>query len=68
MDSFLAVTGPKRDLWLVCTVAVLIVALALTLLIAAFRDNVSLEIFILTLGSAIAFGTIDVVYMTKLVR
>src|SRR5689334_22911224 len=41
IESFLAVTGPKTDLWLVQTVAALLVVAGGVLLIAAARGHVS---------------------------
>jgi hypothetical protein len=65
MRSFLAITGQKTDLWLVRTVALLIGAVSATLLAAGWRNTISLEVLILGVGSALALGTIDVVYVTK---
>lgn len=65
MPSFLAVTGPKRDLWLVKTVGALVTAVALPIGIAAGNGRVTPEIILLAAGSAAALGAVDVVYVTK---
>jgi hypothetical protein len=66
MRSFLAVTGPKQDLWLVRTVAILIGVIGITLIVAAARRLASdPSIMVLALGSAAGLGTIDVVYPIK---
>lgn len=65
MPSFLAVTGPKRDLWLVRTVGVLIVAIALPIGLSALRRAPSPEIFLLAVGSALALMLVDVVYVAR---
>jgi hypothetical protein len=63
--SFMAVTGPKTDLWLVKTVAVLIAAIAIALGWAAWRGAVAPETAVLALASAIALGGIDVFYALR---
>src|SRR3954468_18916703 len=65
MPSFLAVTGPKVDLWLVKTVGVLVTVVGLVIGVAAYRHNVSAEIVLLAIGSAAALGAVDVIYVAK---
>ena len=65
MPSFLAVTGPKHDLWLVRTVGVLIVAVATPLAMAAWRGTVVPEVFALAVASSAALAIIDVVYVAR---
>jgi hypothetical protein len=65
MPSFLRVTGPKTDLWLVRTVAGLIVAVALALLLALARETPVREVQALAVASACALLAIDVVYVCK---
>ena len=55
MRSFEAVTGPKREDWLVKTVGVLVTAIAGTLLVAA----------LLAVSSAVGLGAIDVLYAAR---
>jgi hypothetical protein len=64
MDTFLAVTGPKTDLWLVETVGGLVTAIGAALLVSAGR-GVSPESVTLAVGSILALGTIDVVYFAR---
>ena len=64
LDSFQAVTGPKTDLWLVRTVAILVLVVGGVLLVAAARLRVTFEIALLALGSALGLAAIDVVYAT----
>ncbi len=54
MASFLRVTGPKHDLWLVRTVASLIIAIGITLAVAALQPSVTLPVLILSISSAAA--------------
>jgi hypothetical protein len=63
MRSFLAVTGPKTDLWLVKTVGVLITVIGATLVVAGMNQRVTLEILLLAIGSQLALIAIDVIYV-----
>lgn len=62
IESFLLVTGPKVDLWLVKTVGLLIAVIGGVLLLAARRGRITPEIVLLAVGSAAALGAVDVVY------
>lgn len=65
MPSFLAVTGPKTDLWLVRTVGVLILAITCPLALAAWRGAVVPEVFVLAVASCIGFSAIDIIYVGR---
>lgn len=65
MGTFLRVTGPKTDLWLVKTVGALVSVVGVVLLLAGLRHHVSLEIRLLAMGGALALAGMDVVYVTK---
>ena len=65
LDSFQAVTGPKRDLWLVKTVGVLVLAVGATLMLAGTRRSRAPEVPVLALGSAAGLGAIDVLYAVR---
>jgi hypothetical protein len=62
IQSFLLVTGPKTDLWLVKTVGVLVTVVGLVLLSASRRHRVADEIILLAVGSALGLAAIDLVY------
>jgi hypothetical protein len=64
METFLAGTGPKTDLWLVNTVGALVAAVGAALLVAAWR-GVSAEAVTLGVGAIIALTAIDVVYVSR---
>jgi len=68
MRSFLAVTGPKNDLWLVKTVGAVITCIGLTLGIAGWRGAVSLEILVLGVSSALALTIVDIHYVVRKVN
>ena len=62
MWSFELVTGPKTDDWLVRMVGLLAASIGLTLLAAAWRRRVTLEVRLLAVASALSFAAIDLVY------
>lgn len=63
MNSFIAVTGPKTDLWLVRTVAVLIFFMGAGLLAAGIKKQVNFSIIIIAAGAAFGLLMIDVIYV-----
>lgn len=65
LKSFMAVTGPKTDLWLVEAFGLLIAAFGLVLVYAAIFRKVSqlLELAALAVAATLAF--IDVYYVTR---
>ena len=62
IGSFQAVTGPKTDLWLVRTVAVLILVVGVVLLSMSRRRPFPPDGRLLGAGAAAALGAVDVVY------
>lgn len=60
--SFVAVTGPKVDLWLVKTVGALIAVVGATLVLGARRRSVGPELAFLAVASAASLGAVDVIY------
>jgi hypothetical protein len=63
--AFEAVTGPKREWWLVQTTGALVAVIGAALASATARDRVTPELLALATGSAAALGTIDVVYVAR---
>jgi hypothetical protein len=63
LRSFVAVTGPKRDVWLVRTVGALALAIGVPLIHAALRDEPTRESELLADTSALAFAAVDVGYV-----
>ena len=62
--TFEAVTGPKTDYWLVRTVGGLACFIGTTLGVASYGNRLSRELAVLGIGSALAFGVVDVSYAT----
>ncbi|HEX8520652.1 MAG TPA: hypothetical protein VF669_00265 [Tepidisphaeraceae bacterium] len=65
MPSFLAVTGPKHDLWLVKTVGVLITVIGVAIGIGAYETNFPLAMKFLAVGSAVALAGVDINYVLR---
>lgn len=63
--SFLKITGPKTDLWLVNTVGVLLSVIGAILLYSGVKDQVTASIFFLGIGSAAGLTAIDSIYVFK---
>ena len=63
--AFEAVTGPKREWWLVETVGVLVTAVGGGLIAAAARDRVTPELLTIAAGCASGLAAIDVVYVAR---
>jgi hypothetical protein len=65
IESFIAVTGPKYDIWLVQTVGVLIIAIGIPFLVAARTKSIGLPVMTLGLTSAFGLMLVDVVFYLK---
>lgn len=65
LRSFLYVTGPKTDLWLVQTVGALIAVSGLALFLAARHRKLTAEWAVLAAGQAGALAIIDIVFVTR---
>jgi hypothetical protein len=65
IKSFLKVTGPKKEVWLVKTFGLLISCIAAALIVAAFRKEASYAIVFLGVISALSLMFADVYYVKK---
>ena len=63
--AFEAVTGRKREWWLVQTVGLLVTAVGGALLVAARRGSTSPEVVGIAAGGAASLAAIDVVYVAR---
>ena len=63
LPSFLLVTGPKTDIWLVKTVGALIIVLGLVLFFAAIINIINEPVLLLALSSTLAFTLIEIYYV-----
>jgi hypothetical protein len=74
IETFIAVTGPKTDHlitgrmadhWLVMTVGVLVTAIGLCLLSAAWRRSATREVVVIAVAAALGLTAIDVIYVAR---
>src|SRR5215213_8835179 len=63
--AFEAVTGPKREWWLVQTVGLLVTVVGGALVSGAVRRRTSPELLAVAAGSAASLAAIDVVYVAR---
>jgi hypothetical protein len=62
MPSFVFITGPKFDLWLVRAVGLLILVQGIVIISAAVYRRISKEILLLSVGAAAGLTFIDIYY------
>lgn len=65
MKTFLLVTGPKTDLWLVKTVGLILAVIGAVLLYAQMTGTVNPPVIMLAIGSALSLTFVEIVYVTK---
>jgi len=65
ISSFMRVTGPKVDTWLVKTVSALVCTIGVGLLLHSRRDRVLPEVTTIALGSAVGLTWVDIYYVAK---
>jgi hypothetical protein len=64
-DHLIADPPTEADHWMLNTIAALIIAIALVILVAARRRRVSFDVALLALLSAAALTIIDIVYVAR---
>lgn len=65
MKTFLLVTGPKTDLWLVKTVGIVLATIGATLLFAQWTGQVNPPVIFLATGAALSLALVEFVYVAK---
>lgn len=63
--SFMVISGPKNDIWLVRTVGLLITSISLGLLSSAILKKVDVPVIIIAFGSALSLLFVDLFYVYK---
>jgi hypothetical protein len=63
--TFMMVTGPKTDLWLVRTVGLLVTSIGLCVAVSAAQRQFPLPVIVLAIAASLALLLIDVVYVIK---
>jgi energy-converting hydrogenase Eha subunit E len=62
MNTFLKVTGPKTDLWLVKIVSIFLAVIGVVLIFARIKEEFNTVIIMLAIGSALSLAMIKFVY------
>ncbi len=65
MESFLQITGPKTELWLVKTVGALVSLVGTVLVIGLYRRRLPLEVRFLAIGASFILLTVDANYVAQ---
>jgi hypothetical protein len=65
MSTFLKVTGPKTDLWLVKTVGLLLAVIGAVLIVAQINAEINTAVIVLGIGSALSLAIVEFVYVAK---
>ena len=65
MGTFLKITGPKTDLWLVKTVGIILAVIGAVLIYAQINAEINSAIIILAIGSALSLALVEFVYVAK---
>lgn len=65
MGTFLKVTGPKTDLWLVTTVGVILAVIGIVLIYARVNAEINTSLIILAIGSALSLALVEFIYVAK---
>ena len=65
MSTFLKVTGPKTDLWLVKTVGVILAVIGAVLVIAQVKAEINTSLIVLAIGSALGLAVTEFIYVAK---
>ena|SRR5215208_2521140 len=65
MGTFLKVTGPKTDLWLVKTVGVILAVIGAVLIVAQVNAEINTSIILLAIGSALGLAIVEFIYVAK---
>jgi hypothetical protein len=65
MRTFLVVTGPKTDLWLVKTVGLILSVIGAVLLYAQLTAAVNPPVIFLGIGAAASLALVEIIYVSK---
>jgi len=65
MRTFLMVTGPKTDLWLVKTVGVILAVIGAVLLYAWATAAVNPPVIALAIGAGLGLAIVEIIYVSR---
>src|SRR4051812_15268030 len=61
--SFMMVTGPKKDVWLVKTVAVILLCISIGFIAAWYSSQISIPLIILAASLSAGLAAVDIYYV-----
>lgn len=65
MKTFLLVTGPKTDLWLVKTVGVILAVIGAVLLYAWATGAINPPVIALAIGAGLGLAVVEIIYVSR---
>lgn len=65
MRTFLLITGPKTDLWLVKTVGLILATIGAVLVYAQMTASVNPPVVLLAVGAALSLTLVEITYVSK---
>ena len=65
MKSFLMITGPKTDLWLVKTMGVILAVIGGVLLLAQATGAINPPVIALAIGAGLGLAIVEMIYVSK---
>lgn len=65
MNTFILITGPKKDLWLVKTVGLILAVIGTVLIYAQMTGTVNPPDIFLATGSASSLALVEIIYVLK---
>jgi hypothetical protein len=65
MKTFLLITGPKKDLWLVRTVGLILAVIGAVLLYAQMTGSINMPVIWLAIGSSLALAVVEFIYVAQ---
>jgi len=65
MNTFLKITGPKTDLWLVKTVGLILATIGAVLIYAQATASINPPVILLAVGSALSLTLVEFIYVIK---
>lgn len=68
IESFIWVSGPKYDIWLVKTIGIILAVIGISLFSAGLKKRIQPETSLLALGSAAGLAAVDIYYAAVIDR
>ena len=68
IESFIWISGPKYDIWLVKTIGIILTVIGISLFYSGFKKRIQPETSLLALGSAAGLAWVDIYYAAVIDR